>query len=316
MSFPVDARRYGALMILVTGSEGLVGSRLATSIERLGVEVRRFDIRRSPGENVRDRDAVAAAVQGVDGIVHLAAVSRVVWGENDPALCEATNVDALRNLLALCAGRQRPPWFVFASSREVYGNAGEAPISEDFEFRPMNVYAKTKCEGERLVQSAAATGLIANICRLSSVYGSPHDHPDRVVMAFAGAAVHGGTMRVDGPSNTFDFTAVDDVVKGLLRLVELSSDGERIPPVHFVSGRGTTLLELAELAAAHAQMPVSIAEAPARVFDPGHFVGDPARAAALLGWRSEIEIEEGLAQLIASMSQNCDSQARNGPVRP
>ena len=60
------------------------------------------------------------------------------------------------------------------------------------------------------------------------------------------------------------------------------------------------LLELAELAAAHAQMPVSIAEAPARVFDPGHFVGDPARAAALLGWRSEIEIEEGLAQLIAS----------------
>ena len=63
------------------------------------------------------------------------------------------------------------------------------------------------------MQSAAATGLIANICRLSSVYGSPHYHPDRVVMAFAGAAVHRGTMRVDGPSNTFDFTAVDDVVK-------------------------------------------------------------------------------------------------------
>ena len=152
------------------------------------------------------------------------------------------------------------------------------------------------------MQSAAATGLIANIWRLSSVYGSPHDHPDRVVMAFAGAAVRGGTMRVEGPFNTFDFTAVDDVVRGLLRLVELSSDRERIPPVHFVSGRGTTLLELAKLAAAHARMPVSITEASPRVFDPGHFVGDPARAAALLGWKSEIGIEEGLVQLIASMS--------------
>lgn len=64
---------------------------------------------RSPGENIIDRDAVAAAVEGVDGIVHLAAVSRVIWGENDPALCETTNVDALRNLLALCVGRRQPP---------------------------------------------------------------------------------------------------------------------------------------------------------------------------------------------------------------
>jgi len=190
------------------------------------------------------------------------------------------------------------------------------PITENRELRPMNVYARTKCAGERLVQSAAADGLVANICRLSSVYGSPDDHLDRVVMAFAGAAVRGGVMRVEGPTNTFDFTAVDDVVRGLMRLIELTADSDHTPPVHFVSGRGTTLLELAELAAAHARKPVSIVSAPPRAFDPSHFVGDPARAAALLGWRSEIEIEEGLPQLIVSMSQAGAIQRRSSPALP
>ena len=149
-------------------------------------------------------------------------------------------------------------------------------IPEDCEFRPMNVYARTKCEGERLVQALPRPVLSPTYADFSSVYGSPHDHPDRVVMAFAGAAVRGGTMRVDGPSNTFDFTAVDDVVRGFLRLVELSSDGERIPPVHFVSGRGTTLLELAELAAAPPPPPKNTTQPPPHPHPPRPLTADSA----------------------------------------
>lgn len=285
-------------MILVTGSEGLIGQALTRAIEAAGGAVRRFDIRRTADEDIRSRDAVAAALDGVEGVVHLAAVSRVVWGERDPALCRAVNVDALRSLIGLLRSRTPSPWLLFASSREVYGNRPGGAVHEDDLLQPLNVYARTKTDGEALVAGAAAAGLVANICRFSSVYGSPDDHADRVVMAFANAALEGGTLRLEGGGNTFDFTEVNDVVRGLVRLVERCRRGDRLPPIHFASGKGTTLQRLAELAAVRVLAPVSIVEAPPRSFDVAHFVGDPSRAAELLGWRSEVAVEDGLADLM------------------
>jgi UDP-glucose 4-epimerase len=87
--------------ILITGSSGLVGAALARALERRGTEVVRFDLRASGSAHgdVRERGHVARAVADVSGIVHLAAVSRVVWGERDPETCWATNVDGTRNVL-------------------------------------------------------------------------------------------------------------------------------------------------------------------------------------------------------------------------
>jgi nucleoside-diphosphate-sugar epimerase len=184
--------------ILVTGAGGLIGSALVPLAERRGWDVRCLDIRREPGEDLRRPGVLEAAVAGVDGVVHLAAVSRVVWAERDPELCRATNVDVLGRLLGLLARQSSNPWLVFASSREVYGDAAEIPVAEDAPLRPMNVYARSKVAGERLVREAVDAGLRGSICRFSSVYGSVRDHADRVVMAFAGAAARGGAMRVEG----------------------------------------------------------------------------------------------------------------------
>ena len=224
----------------------------------------------------------------------------MAWGERDPTLCQATNVEALNALVELSLAASRP-WLIFASSREVYGHPARLPVAEDHPLQPVNTYARSKRDGEQVVEAASGAGLVANICRFSNVYGSPLDHADRVVMAFAGAAAHGGVMSVEGSANMFDFTAVDDAVDGLWRLVQATRQGERLPPVHFVSGQGTTLGELAQIAAARALGPVTIQEAPARTYDVAKFVGDPARARALLGWTARADLAEEIPSLIAAL---------------
>lgn len=290
-------------MILVTGSSGLIGRHLTSYLRRAGIAVRTFDIASSAAEDTRDRKALGAALEGVEGVVHLAAVSRVVWAERNPALCQAINVDALENLLQLCHRQPSPPWVIFASSREVYGQPTKFPVTEDAPFSPINVYARSKVAGENLILAAAKAGLRATVCRFSSVYGCALDHADRVVMAFAGAAAVGGTMSIEGAQHTFDFTNIEDVVSGLWQLIQATRLGERLPPIHFVTGVATSLLELAQLSAHHAAFPTVIEYAPARDYDISQFVGDPGRAARLLGWRATIPVSIGVPRLIRALQK-------------
>jgi UDP-glucose 4-epimerase len=93
-------------MILVTGASGLIGRYLCARLEHEAISVRRFDQRNDPAQDVRNRDRLAAALQGVTGVVHLAAISRVIWAEHEPALCAATNVEALtENIQSIRAQR-------------------------------------------------------------------------------------------------------------------------------------------------------------------------------------------------------------------
>jgi len=163
--------------ILVTGSEGFVGRALCRALAASDRSVRGLDLRAEDPlarGDIRDDRRVHEAVSGCVGIVALAAVSRVAWGERAPDRCWATNVDALAALLAAAAGSPRRPWIVFASSREVYGQPEALPASEDTPRRPVNIYGRSKAEGERLV---ADSGLNHAIVRLSNVYGSPVTAP-------------------------------------------------------------------------------------------------------------------------------------------
>src|SRR5262245_10491647 len=87
--------------ILITGGAGSIGTALRAALERQGNEVAVLDLRASGEEraDVRDAAAVARALRGCAGVVHLAAVSRVAWAERDPDACQATNVGGTRAAL-------------------------------------------------------------------------------------------------------------------------------------------------------------------------------------------------------------------------
>ena len=122
-------------------------------------------------------------------------------------------------------------------------------MTEDAPLRPVNVYGRCKLEGERLVEAAGGKGLRAAIVRLSNVYGSPHDHADRVLPAFARAAVRGSALRVEGEAHVFDFTHLDDTVRGIIAVIGLLSQGHaKPPPINLLTGRPHTLGEAASLA--------------------------------------------------------------------
>lgn len=286
-------------MLLITGSQGLIGRALVSTLRARGEQAIGFDLRNHPGEDVLDADALARAALDCRGIIHLAAVSRVIWGEHDPVRCRATNVEGMRHVIAAALASPRRPWLLFASSREVYGQPEHLPVSESAPLAPVNVYGHTKVEAERmLAQAARERQLHHAIVRLSNVYGCIHDHEDRVVPAFARAAASGASMRIDGIDNTFDFTHVDDVTRALSIVIEHLDRSGSLPPVHLLTGRPTSLGRLAELAAAAGGGRSSLVEAPARAYDVARFHGDPRRARELLDWTAHVTIEQGIAQFV------------------
>ena len=299
--------------ILITGSSGLIGSALAPVLASRGAHVHRFDLAAADEAwgDVRDPIRVREAVEGCDGIIHLAAISRVIWGEQQPERCWETNVGGLRNVLMSAAASSRKPWVVFASSREVYGQPDQLPAREDCPVRPVNLYGRSKVEGEALVEAARRDGMRACTIRLSNVFGSVHDHADRVVPAFARAAAQGDPLRVDGAEHTFDFTHIDDVATGIATLASSLAGGEEAPPpIHFVSGVPTTLLELATLAIRLAGSTSTVRHAPPRDFDVARFYGSPARARQLLGWAPGVSLERGLERLIRDFRGLTDTTDR------
>ncbi|HEY9346916.1 MAG TPA: NAD-dependent epimerase/dehydratase family protein, partial [Inquilinus sp.] len=293
------------MRILITGSRGLIGTEMMRRLAKARHQPDPFDVAHEPGTpghgDIRNLDQLRQAMAGCDGVISLAAVSRVIAGERNPELCWDVNVNGIEAVLqvALEQPADRRPWVVYASSREVYGDSATLPVPEDAPLKPVNIYGRSKAAAEAAVDRAREAGLATAIVRFSNVFGSTADHRDRVVPAFARAAATGGTISIEGAENTFDFTHVEDVGRGLALLVECLKDGHRaLPPIHYVGGRAVSLGELAEMARAAALAPVEIRIAPPRNFDVAHFRGDPARAETLLGWRAEIPVEDGLRRLI------------------
>ena len=291
--------------ILVTGSAGLVGTALQRALRQAGHDVRVLDCRfhksRSEYGDVTVPEMVARTVRGCTGIVHLAAVSRVVWAEKDPRECWDVNVGGTANVLLAALEAEPSPWVIFASSREVYGQADSLPVREDAPLKPINIYAHAKVEGERRVSRAREQGLQTAIVRLSNAYGSTFDHADRVVPAFARAAAFGLPMNLEGSDHVFDFTHVEDVALGLSTLVaRLQSGVTDMPILHLATGKPTTLGELAAMANTAGGDRSQICEAPQRNFDVARFVGDTSLAEKCLGWRPQIPIEQGVRQMVSA----------------
>ncbi len=288
--------------ILMTGHEGLVGRYVRPELENFGFQVKGFDLRspkRSFQGDIRDINRLEQAMQNCTGIIHLAAVSRVVTGENNPVLCWATNAKASRGLLQVALQSPFKPWVLLASSREVYGEANTYPVKESAPLKPVNIYGRSKCAMEDAAREARKQGLNTAVVRLANVYGCTKDHPDRVLPAFCRASVLGETLRVDGRMNTFDFTHIFDVAKGIIRMVELMNQGvSDLPAIHLLPGIPTTLKQAAEMAVAAAGVSAPIIEAPPRNYDVSRFVGCPDLARQILGWKAQITPEAGIKMFV------------------
>jgi len=296
--------------ILVTGSEGLIGSAFCDLLAKSGYRVEKLDQRSTdPGEkgDIRDEALVKERLKGCRGVVHLAAISRVADGESDPELCWQTNVIGTEVIMRAASEMPIRPWVLLASSREVYGEPGDLPVREDSPMRPVNVYGRSKAAAERVALAWRRSGVETAVVRLANVYGALNDHPKRVAPAFSRQSAGGEVLQVCGRENTFDFTHLDDVTLGLLSVVEALQAGEVLPPIHFATGWPTTLGELAELAVSLGGNKAKIAEVPAPSYNVSRFVGDPSRARELLGWQARIKIGEGLNRLIEDYRREAGS---------
>jgi len=283
--------------ILVTGSGGLIGRALCRALLAAGHDVVPFDL--CEGQDVRNEDMLAEAMPRCSGIVHLAAVSRVAWCERDSYWCKAVNVEGTRTVARLARESSMWPWLLFASSREVYGHVTSLPVGEDAPLRPVNVYGRAKVEGETVIGDARHAGVRTAIVRLSNVYGDIRDHADRVVPAFARAAVEGGVLKVEGTDSGFDFVHLYDAVRGLMFVVRALASGEKgLPPVHLVTGVMTKLRRLADLAIELAGTNARVKRKMPRTYDVSWFQGDPRRSRSVLGWEAQVPLRNGLAQLI------------------
>lgn len=289
--------------ILVTGSSGLIGTAVCAVLEARGHAARRFDIADHAGGHgdIRVPDDLAAALRGCTGVIHLAAVSRVIWGEQDPETCHDTNVTGTQNIIAQLQHADPQPWLILGSSREVYGQSPVLPVTEAAPRQPMNHYARTKVAAEEVVQGAMAAGLRAAILRFSTVYGASTDHADRVIPAFCRAAIHGAPLRVEGEGNSLDITHLDDVAASIADVAGLLAQGHALPPLHLTTGRATRLEDLARLVVDLADSDSPIVFAAPRAYGVTNFVGDPALASARIGWRPGVALESGLRALIAQI---------------
>lgn len=298
------------MRVLVTGGAGLIGRCCVDALLEGGSEVRVLDLRANlleprPGLALLNGDLLdptlrRTALKGASCVVHLAAVSRVQDAEEDPRRAKAVNVAGTKDLLADAAKSGRPP-FIHASSREVYGEDPTRRLPEDAPIKPINAYGRTKALSEELVRAYGERHAPAVILRFANVYGSPFDHPGRVIPIFVRRSLAGEGLELQDGSKTFDFVHLDDArqaVSGAMGWADARSGKPSVGTFNVATGTGTTLRALAKTIqrAAHSKAP--IVETTARDFDVRHFVGDPARAKEELGFESKVGLKAGIERTV------------------
>jgi len=298
--------------VLVTGGAGFVGRHLVQALAAAGHSVSVLDNlhrgRHSPDipdfihGDIRDYQTVWQACLGVHTVFHLAAESRVLPAEKNPQYCHSTNIDGTRVLLEACrnTGVRR---FVFASSREVYGNVTALPVSEDAPCHPQNLYGQSKLLGER--QCLNFEGVDVIILRLSNIYG-PGDH-GRVIPRFIQAAIAGDPCVVFGASKVLDFLWIDDAVGAIVRAAELAPSGSVL---NIGSGRGVGLPAIAQLliGLCGGISPIVIQSGdPLEVLS---YIADIRRARSAIGLMPKLDCYYGLEEMVAEARAAKDDARR------
>ncbi|WP_375326517.1 NAD-dependent epimerase/dehydratase family protein [Candidatus Tisiphia endosymbiont of Nemotelus uliginosus] len=301
------------MKILVTGAAGLIGSALVNKLETQGYEIISCDIRLRDNPLSFFSEDITPVLTQCTGIIHLAAIARVIHGEMYPELCQKVNVDGTIKLLELCKLLPNKPWFIYGSSREVYGEQQKLPVTESAPLSPVNNYAKSKVLIEEYVTSLQDSNLNVAILRFSNVYGGLLDHHNRVIPAFCINALKGYPIRIDGRECIFDFTYLDDVVEGIYLAVKYLQDKKSsLPsPIHLTANRPCSLEDLATIVLETTGSDSRVDFHPPRSFDVPKFYGDFTRATELLGWLPKHSLEVGLSKFITNLQNNTQGCPKN-----
>jgi len=292
----------------VTGGDGFIGSHLADRLQDRGLDFALLDLKfgkNSAGltcekirADVRDYQKISRLVRNRDAVVHLAAVSRVEWGQMDPVRCLQVNTIGTLNLIEAIRKKNPDALVVSASSREVYGEPSRFPVRETDSKHPISVYGSSKLAAENLVRSYGRTyGLKHVILRFSNVYGSPRDLPQRVIPNFMNRAVKNKPLEVYGGNQVLDFTFIDDVADGIIStLSKALADNTKVlnDDFNFTSNRGTSVLRLASLIGKVCGSESRIVKKNARSFDVSKFIGDFTKARSRAGYQPSHSLEDGL----------------------
>ena len=304
---------------LITGGCGFIGSHLAEALVAEGHAVRVFDnLATGHLENlqgfagrvevvrgdIREPDALQAALDGIEYVFHEAALVSVAISVQEPAENEAINIRGTLNVLqaARAAGVKR---LVFASSSAIYGNNPELPKREEMVPEPESPYALGKLTGEHYLHLFSSLyGLQTVVLRYFNVFGPRQDARSMysgVISKFAADLRAGRTPTIYGDGGqTRDFVFVKDVVQA--NLLAMRSDktggGEAF---NVATNTKYTLLELLATLQRLTGRSGQPHFEPARSGDIRHSYADIAKAQRVLGYQPKFSLEAGLRELLAAM---------------
>jgi UDP-glucose 4-epimerase len=301
---------------LVTGGCGFIGSHLCAALIARGDGVRVLDdlstgcrANLAPGAelvvgDVADPASVRAAMAGVDGVFHLAAIASVQRCTEDWLGTHRVNLGGTIAVLdAARAGQGRAPVpVVYASSAAVYGEVEALPIAEDAPCRPLSAYGADKLGSELHARVAGSVhGVPTMGLRFFNVFGprqDPRSPYSGVISIFCDRFACGEGVEIYGDGGqTRDFIAVADIVAGLL--AGLTAASAAAPVLNLCTGRATSVLELARTIAGLCGVAPAIRHGPARPGEIRHSVGSAERARAVLGLGPPRGFAEGLAEVVA-----------------
>ncbi|MEW6500751.1 MAG: NAD-dependent epimerase/dehydratase family protein [Thermodesulfobacteriota bacterium] len=314
---------------LITGVAGFIGSNLLETLLRLEQEVVGLDnfatgyqqnleeVRGAVGPeqwarfrflkgDIRDLATCRAACEGMDYVLHQAALGSVPRSIEDPISTNESNITGFLNML-VAAREAAVRGFVYAASSSTYGDHPELPKIEERIGKPLSPYAVTKLVNELYAEVfARAYGFKAIGLRYFNIFGrrqDPNGAYAAVIPKWFAGLLHGEEIFINGDGETSrDFCYIDNCVQANI-LAATTGQAEAVGQVYNVAfGERTTLNQLfvmiRELVAT--ARPAALGVAPThrdfRAGDVRHSLADIGKAQRLLGYAPAFSVREGLWQ--------------------
>jgi nucleoside-diphosphate-sugar epimerase len=298
-----SGRRVRVLDVLLHGQEDLAAAQ-----EAKGVELIRGDI--------RDPIARGAALDGVDEVVHLAAIVGDPACGRDPEFSNAVNIEGTQALVtdAKAAGVKR---LVFASTCSNYGRMSDptVPVTEDGVLAPVSLYAEQKVAMEQMLLNGASEGIAVTCLRFATVYGvGPRMRFDLTVNEFARDLWADKDLEVFGEQFWRPYVHVRDAARAVRTALEAPVETVR-GQVFNVGRSGENYRKLDLVEVIQGQVNRGRVSYVKRTEDPRDYKVSFDKVRDVLGFETTMTVPDGVAEVIAALDANSFEDPYDGRYR-